>query len=302
MKGCPSFQFDFGELFWRVFILLKFETIHIRVLSAFIILGMLFPVSAFSVPIEDGFDRNQAGNRSGVFPKWEGTPPLNSDLYPNLTEGINEPHPLPSNVRRDIYIQLLKIAPVDQVQSKVFNQEKFNHLQRIGVLGFENMTFAPFEDKSAGDIVSRQAYQELRTNKNYSNIIPPQLMEDARFKIVKTPGSTTGQSRVSPDNEEIQPLVVGDRVDAVMVGAVSKFTDRYIDRDGKLQRSIASGLEFTVFLLDPQTREVIWGARFVGRQRPGIQNMDQHKGHWLNKTDFTRSAMKFVLKEFRNRD
>jgi hypothetical protein len=87
-----------------------------------------------------------------------------------------------------------------------------------------------------------------------------------------------------------------------MVGAVTKFTDRYIDRQGRVQKSIASGLEFTAFLVDPRTREVLWGARFVGSQRPGIQNFDQHKGRWLSKKDFTRSAMKFVLKEFRNRD
>ncbi len=265
-------------------------------------LGVLFPVATLSVPIEYEFDRNQAGNHPGVFPKWEGVPPLNQDLFPNLTNGINEPHPLPAQIQRDIYIQLLKTEPVNQVQSKVFNPDRFSRLQRIGVLGFENKTFAPFEDKSAGDVVSGQVYQELKTNKNYSSIIPPQLMEDVRFKIVKTPGSALDQKSSSPENEESVPLVVGDRVDAVMVGAVSKFTDQYIDRYGKIKKSIASGLEFTTFLVDPRTREVIWGARFVGRQRPGVQNFNQHKGRWLNKKDFTRSAMKSVLKEFRNRD
>lgn len=276
--------------------------IQIRLLSVLGILGLVFPIFALSVPIEDSFDRNQAGNRPGVFPKWEGTPPVDPDLFPNLTNGINEPHPLPTHVKRDIYIELLKIAPVDQVQSKVFNEDRFNHLQRIGILGFENKTFAPFEDKSAGEIVSRQAYQELIANKDYSNIIPPQLMDDVRFKIVKSPGSAPEKSPSTPDNGGATLLVTGEKVDAVMVGAVSKFTDRYIDRNGKIQRSIASGLEFTAFLMDPKTQEVIWGARFVGRQRPGIQHFDQHKGRWLNKKDFTRSAMKFVLKEFRNRN
>jgi hypothetical protein len=282
--------------------LLKFVVIQIRIFSILGILGILFPFSAFSVPIEDEFDRNQAGNRPGVFPKWKGTPPLDQDLFPNLTNGINEPHPLPSHVRKDIYIQLLKTAPIDQVQSKVFNPTRFKKLQRIGILDFENKTFAPFEDRSAGEVVSRQAYQELRTNKNYSNIIPPQLMDDVRFKIVKTPGVAPDKDQVSPDNGGTTLLVTGDKVDAVMIGAVTKYTDRYIDRNGKIQRSIASGLEFTAFLVDPKTQEVIWGARFVGRQRPGIQHFDQHKGRWLNKKDFTRSAMKSVLKEFRNRD
>ncbi len=269
-----------------------------RVQAALVFFGVLFPITVLAVPIQDEFERNQAGNNPGVFPKWKGTPPVNKDLYPNLTNGINEPHPLPTHVNRDFYTQLLRVAPVDQVQSKVFNSVRFNRLQRIGVLGFENKTFAPFEDKSAGDVVSRQAYQELKSNKSYSNIIPPQLMEDARLKIVKSPGSVAGQSL--SDSDEKAPLVAGDRVDAVMVGAVSKYTDRYVDRYGKIQKSIASGLEFTAFLVDPRTREVIWGARFVGRQRPGVQNFGQHGGRWLNKEDFTRSAMKFVLKEFRN--
>jgi hypothetical protein len=280
----------------------KFKVIQVQALLVLVLFAVLGPGSAFSVPVEDRFEKNQAGNYPGVFPKWEGTPPLNPDLYPNLTDGINEPHPLPAHVRKDIYFQLLKIEPVDQVQSKVFNSERFNHLQRIGVLGFENKTFAPFEDKSAGEVVSSQAYHELRTNKSYSNIIPPQLMDDVRFKIVKSPDSVPDQESTKPDDGSATLLVTGDKVDAVMIGAVTKFTDRYIDRSGKMQKSIASGLEFTAFLVDPRTQEVIWGARFVGRQRPGIQHFNQHKGRWLNKKDFTRSAMKYVLKEFRNRD
>lgn len=270
-----------------------------RIMPALVLLGILCPMGVSAVPIQDEFDKNQAGNHPGVFPRWQGTPPVNQDLYPNLSDGINEPHPLPAYVNRDIYTELLKVEPVDQVQSKVFNADRFNRMQRIGVLGFENKTFAPFEDKSAGDVVSRQVYQELKTNKNYSNIIPPQLMEDVRLKIVKSPGSPADQKLSG--GEKITPLVSGDRVDAVMIGAVSKYTDRYIDRYGEIQKSLASGLEFTAFLVDPRTREVIWGARFVGSQRPGVQNLGQHKGRWLSKEDFTRSAMKFVLKEFRNR-
>lgn len=272
--------------------------LRVQVLLALVFLGILFPITVLAVPIQDEFDRNQAGNHPGVFPKWQGSPPVNQDLYPNLSDGINEPHPLPTQVDRNIYTQLLRIEPVDQVQSKIFNSDRFDRLQRIGVLGFENKTFAPFEDRSAGDVISRHAYQELKTNKNYSNVIPPQLMEDARLKIVKSPGAVADPGL--SDSEEKPPLVSGDRVDAVMVGAVSKYTDRYVDRNGKIQRSIASGLEFTAFLVDPRTREVIWGARFVGRQRPGVQNFGQHGGRWLSKEDFTRSAMKFVLKEFRN--
>ena len=258
-----------------------------------------FPVTVIAVPVQDEFERNQAGNRPGVFPQWKDTPPVHQDLFPNLTDGINDPHPLPVHIDRNFYIQLLKVEPVDQVQSKVFNAEKFNRLQRIGVLEFENKTFPPFADRSAGDVVSKQVYQELKMNKNYSNIVPPQLMEDARLKIVKSPDLLTDKNM--SDSESTIPLVSSDKVDAVMVGAVSKYTDSYMDRNGRIKKSIASGLEFTAFLVDPRTREVLWGARFVGRQRPGVQNFGHYGGRWLNKKDFTRSSMKFVLKEFRNR-
>jgi hypothetical protein len=275
------------------------QFIRIQIPPVFIFFLGFFPITVLAVPIQDEFERNQAGNRPGVFPQWKDTPPVHQDLFPNLTGGINKSHPLPTHVDRDFYTQLLRVEPVDQVQSKVFNSDKFNRLQRIGVLGFENKTFPPFVDRSAGDIVSGQVYQELKTNKNYSNIIPPQLMEDARLKIVKSPNSLANKNM--SDNKETTPLVFSDKVDAVMVGAVSRYTDRYMDRNGKIQKSIASGLEFTAFLMDPRTREVLWGARFVGRQRSGVQNFSQYGGRWLNKKDFTRSAMKFVLKEFRNR-
>lgn len=278
-------------------VLLKF--IRFRILPVFMLFLWFFPVTVIAVPVQDEFERNQAGNRPGVFPQWKDTPPVHQDLFPNLTDGINDPHPLPVHIDRNFYIQLLKVEPVDQVQSKVFNAEKFNRLQRIGVLEFENKTFPPFADRSAGDVVSKQVYQELKMNKNYSNIVPPQLMEDARLKIVKSPDLLTDKNML--DSESTIPLVSSDKVDAVMVGAVSKYTDSYMDRNGRIKKSIASGLEFTAFLVDPRTREVLWGARFVGRQRPGVQNFGHYGGRWLNKKDFTRSSMKFVLKEFRNR-
>lgn len=280
-------------------VLLKVIGTQLRILPILVCLGVVFPITVLAVPFQDELDKNQVGNRPWVLPKRQGTPPVNQYIQPSLKNEINEPHPLPSDVSRDIYTQLLRVAPVDQVQSKVFNSVRFDRLQRIGVLGFENKTFAPFEDRSAGDVVSRQAYHELQSNKNYSNIIPPQLMEDVRLKIAKSPGSVVDQNLSK--SEETVPLVSWDKVDAVMIGAVSKYTNRYVDRYGKIQKSIASGLEFTAFLVDPQTLEVIWGARFVGRQRVGVQNLGQHKGRWLSKEDFTRSAMKFVLKEFRNR-
>ena len=259
---------------------------------------MLSQVSA--VPLENALDEGQAKNHLGMNRPWDEAPPVYYDLNPHITGGINEPHPLPAYIKQDSYNQLLNIEPENQVQSKIFNPELFKRLERIGVLGFENKTFAPFEDKSAGVVVSQQAYQELKTNKKYTNIIPPQMMEYARFKIIKTPGENVSRKQKNSNNE--LTLVSTDAVDAIMVGAVAKYSNQYLDRRGKIQKSIASGLEFTAFLVNPRTQEVIWGARFVGSQKAGLQNLNSDKGGWLDKEGFTRAAMKYVLKEFPNRD
>ena len=260
---------------------------------------------ASAVPIGEALDEGQAQNPLGMNRpldmnrSWDEAPPVYYDLNPHMSDGINEPRPLPAYIKRDAYNQLLNIEPANQVQSKIFNQELFKRLQRIGVLDFENKTFAPFEDKSAGEVVSQQAYQELKSTKKYSNIIPPQMMEDARFKIIKTPGENASQEKEL--NNELT-LVSADAVDAVMVGAVTKYSNQYRDRRGKIQIGVASGLEFTAFLVNPRTREVIWGARFVGSQKAGLQNFNTNRRGWLSKEAFTRAAMKYVLKEFPNRD
>jgi hypothetical protein len=295
---------DFSH-FLGALLLLNVSRISIGVLALLIFCGLVLS-QASAVPLENALDEGQTRSQVGMNSPlkmdrpWDEAPPVYYDLNPHMTDGINEPHPLPAYIKRDTYNQLLTIEPTNQVQSKVYNRELFKKLQRIGVLGFENKTFAPFEDKSAGEVVSRQAYQELKTNKKYSNIIPPQMMEDARFKIIKSPGNNVSQKQNNSNNE--LALVSTDAVDAVMVGAVTKYSNQYRDRRGKIQNSVASGLEFTAFLVNPRTQEVIWGARFVGSQKSGLQNFNSNKGGWLNKEAFTRVAMKYVLKELPNRD
>ena len=265
-------------------------------------LGTAMVPEVSAVPLENALDKGQAQNYLEMNRPWDEAPPLYHNINPHLTDGINEPHPMPAYIKRKTYNQLLNIAPVNQVQSKIFNSKLFDGIQRIGVLGFENKTFALFEDKSAGEVVSQQAYHELKTNKNYSNVIPPQMMEDARFKIVKTPDNDVKEKQ-SNSYDGLKPeLVSTDAVDAILVGAVTKYSNRYRDRRGNIKQGIASGLEFSVFLVDPRNQEVIWGARFVGSQKQGLRNLARKKGGWLNKEGFTRLAMKYVLKDFRNRD
>ena len=266
------------------------------------IMAIVMVPKASAVPLENTLDKGQAHTELGIHRPWIEAPPLYYDINPHLTDRINEPHPVPSYIKREIYNQLLNIEPVDYVQSKIFDRKVFDGIQRIGVLGFENKTVTFFADKSAGKVVSQQAYNELKANKNYSNVIPPQMMEDGSFKLVKTPGKNERQKLSNSHRGLKAELVSTDAVDAVLVGAVTKFSNNHRDRRGNIKKSIASGLEFSVFLLDPHTQGVIWGARFVGSQKPGLQNLSRNKGVWLDKEDFTRLAMKYVLKDFRNRE
>ena len=76
--------------------MLKF--IRVQIFSGFMLFLGFSPITVLAVPIQDEFERNQAENRPGVFPQWKGTPPVHQDLSPNLTYGINKPHPLPKAV------------------------------------------------------------------------------------------------------------------------------------------------------------------------------------------------------------
>jgi len=271
-------------------------------LAVFISYGPMIARS-LAVPLENALDAGQAKNHLEMNRPWDDAPPVYYGLNPQITGDINEPHPLPTYISRKTYNELLNIEPVNQVQSKIFNRQLFESLQRIGVLGFENKTVAPFGDKDAGEVISRQAYQELKANKKYSNIIPPQMMEDARIKIVNTIGNYPTSKKGKFNRDEMRAeLVATDTVDAVLVGAVSKYSNKYRDRRGNIKKSIASGLEFSAFLVDPKTQEVIWGARFVGGQKSSLKNFIRNNGVWQNKEGLSRTAMKYVLKEFRNRD
>ena len=110
------------------------------------------------------------------------------------------------------------------------------------------------------------------------------------------------QKQSKPHNALKAELVSTNAVDAVLVGAVTKYSNMYKDRRGNIQKGIASGLDFAVFVVDPRPQVVICGARFVGSQKQGLHNFSRKKGSWLNKEGFTRLAMKYVLKDFRNRD
>jgi hypothetical protein len=235
-------------------------------------------------------------------------PVVHPSLHPNLNDEINEAHPIPKYIKKFsknqnfpvYYNQLLGVTPKDQVQSKVFNEQAFRSIRRIGVLGFENKTSGPFRDENAGSVVAKQVSDELLSASSYLIIPPPVVLEDAQLEIVVKPPSGTP----APQSKESQPTIPelpysNEKVDAVIIGAVTKYMDTYRDREGTVKKSLAGGVEFGAFLVSARTGDVIWGARYVGSQPTGLTRFLLESGpRWMSKKQLSQAAMKNVLKAF----
>jgi len=271
---------------------------------------ILLTANANAIPLNDAYETGQAEFQgSPVFqPRSEGQLVFHPSLHPGSNDALNEEHPIPDYVKKisknqlfsTHYRQLLETEPVNQIQSKIFDEQAFRSIQKIGVLDFENRTVSPFRDEKAGHVIAKQISKELKSRKDYF-IIPPRMMnEDARIRIVaQIPGNKAGQ--VEPPQVERQPAIPGlpnqnNKVDAVMIGAVSKYMNSYQDRNGKIEKSLSSKVEFGSFLVSTRTGDVLWGARFIGAQPTGLLSSG---AKWLSKKQLSKRAMKEVLKSFR---
>jgi hypothetical protein len=281
------------------------------------ILVLAIATPGYGIPMGEPFLKldNQGADQQelGYKPMNPVTPPTDLSLHPNLTPFINEAHPYPDYIKKfnrggqfpQYYLDLLKTAPVNQVQSKVFDRSAFKNMHVIGVAGFENKTAKPFKDESAGYVIANQISQELQSYEKYRVIPPPRTSEDARLKITKTPHSTSpemdktqgGKAKTRFSRDDL-PLPK-KKVDAVLIGAVTRYVDSFVDRRGKTRESISSGVEFGAYLVNAKTGDVLWGARYVGTQTPNILGFLEGETHWLSKEELSRSAMKKVLKAFR---
>lgn len=273
-----------------------------------------------SFPVGDAFDKKQTDPvpRSGGYYYYEGNEtqaPVNKSLQPNLTDQYNEPHPFPEYIKKfsqadrlpEYYRQLLLIQPEDHVQSKIFDMSAFKEMKRIGVLGFENKTYAPNISANAGEVVASQLFSELQSTTTYTVISPPEMNELMyRMKIVTTPSKdkkgkkeTASPPVEAPDASKL-PFTTKD-MDGVLIGAVTKFMDTYKDERGELKKSISSGVEFGAYLISTKTGAVVWGARYVGAQPTGLISIlkgETRSASWLEKEDLSRSAMKKVIQAF----
>ena len=272
---------------------------------------ILLTTNAHAIPVGDAYETGQAEFQgSPAFqPRNEVPPVFHPSLHPGLNDKINEDHPIPDYIKKisknqlfpTHYQQLIETKPVNQVQSKIFDEQAFRSIQRIGVLGFENKTVSPFRDEEAGHVIAKQISRELQSTKGYFIIPPLMTNEDARIRIVaQVPGNKAGQ--VESSHVESRPVIPvlptnpSNKVDAVMIGAVSKYMNSYQDRNEKIKKSLSSKVEFGSFLVSTRTGDVLWGARFIGSQPTGLLNSG---AKWLSKKQLSNRAMKEILKSFR---
>ena len=275
---------------------------------------VLFVSGAGAFPVGDAFDTGQAEIQAspGFHPRNEMSPVFHPSLHPNLNDEINEAHPIPDYIKKFskgqdfpvYYHQLLEVTPENQVQSKIFNEPLFRSVRRIGVLGFENKTAGPFKDENAGNVVAKQVSHELQSVTDYF-IIPPLVMrEDARLRIVVESPAVGGGVSGETTGMKAQPAIPklpysSEKMDAVMIGAVTKYVDSYRNRRGEIEKSLSSGVEFGAFLVSTRTGDVIWGARYVGSQPTGLTRFLLDSGPtWMSKEQLSQAAMKNVLRAF----
>lgn len=267
-----------------------------------------------SFPLDDPFNKKLT-DPSAPFPRHEMGTPVHKSLQPLLNDLINEPHPFPESIEKtskdgklpEYYRQLLLVTPEDHVQSKIFDMQAFKEMKKIGVMGFENKTYAPYANSIAGEIVTDQAFSEMRST-SYAVISPPEMNDMIyRMKIVATPSDKKPKSQkgkkeptassVEPETSKL-PFTSKD-MDGVLVGAVTKFIDSYVDERGETQKSISSGVEFGAYLISTKTGNVVWGARYISAQQVNlIATLTGEHGSWLDKEALSRKGMKKVMQVF----
>ncbi len=297
-----------------------------------LIFGSLFLITAisgspaFGIPIGDAFEIDD-GSRRPLYdshtynPTNQSHEPMLKELNPTLNPKLNLDHPYPEYLEKFMkgdrypvyYKQLLEVEPDDQVQSKVFNPEAFRGVRRIGVINFENKTKGMDKSEEAGSLVAEHVSSELETAGRYAVIHPKKMVEEYQMKMMTTPESrrksgatTSGNSPQAMKAGNVNSQVTttydlpysGDKIDAVMIGAVTRYGNTFYDQDNKPSRSPGVALEFGAYLISTKTGEAIWGARFVGSQKPSIRNIQFGKLRWLNKREFTQMVVGKVLKDF----
>jgi hypothetical protein len=279
--------------------------------------GLVFAAGpAWAINTDDAFplDQQNPNPSLNAHPLHKVAPGEYRSNNPNLTDEINEPHPIPEYLNKfpkvgrfpKYYYQLLETDPDDQVQSKVFDPQAFKQAKRIGVVFFENKTSGLGKDKNAGNLVANQVSTELERVKELSVVSPTRMLEEFQLKIVATPDQKFDSGKIpTPSEQPVSKLGYDlpyskDKFDAVLIGSVTRYTNWRKNRAGRPDHSEGAAVEFSVYLISTRTGEAIWGARFVGSQSVSMANIFSAQRLWLDKQNYSREAIKKVLKDFRN--
>ncbi len=282
------------------------------------VVGLVFAAGpAWAINTDDAFPQYQQNPNPSLnaHPLHKIAPEEYRSNNPNLTDEINEPHPIPEYLSKfpkqgqfpKYYHQLLQIDPDDNVQSKVFDRRAFKQAKRIGVVFFENKTSGLGADENAGHLIANQVSTELETVKKLAVVSPIRMLEEFQLKMVATPDQAP-DSGTSPAPSSKQSIskpgydlpYSKDKFDAVLIGSVSRYTNLHKNRAGQPDTSEGAAVEFSVYLISTQTGEAIWGARFVGSQSASLSNVFSAQRLWLDKQNYSREAIKKVFKDFRD--
>ena len=217
---------------------------------------------------------------------------------------INEPHPVPEYIENmsgsgkfsTYYREVLNTAPVDYLQSKVFDPEVLRNIKKILIYNFENKTSEPFRNSNAGKDVALGISEELKSIPAYTIIPPVEKKSDLQLQIFAPEGITNsknGKQSASPFAE------AANQADAVLIGAVTKYSDTYINRKGFREDSQSSVLEFGAYLVQPSSGKVVWGARYVSKSGGKATGWFRFKGK-ISKEDHSRSATRALRDALRS--
>ncbi|PIQ99585.1 MAG: hypothetical protein COV66_10545 [Nitrospinae bacterium CG11_big_fil_rev_8_21_14_0_20_45_15] len=283
--------------------------------------GMTLPTLSQAIPMGSPNDKNQARvtgdwmfHPSGeqVHPSHypnSGVDGLNSfSESKNLAKSanndlkINEPHPIPQFIESmsisdkfpALYLDILNTPPVDYLQSKIFDDDAFRKIKRIRVYDFENKTTEPFQSADAGQEVARKISEELKNISTYTIIHPAENKSDLKLQIFAPHNGTDTNN--AQQNTSASPFAEdAQQADAVLIGAVTKYSDTYINEQGIREPSFASVLEFGAYLVQPKTGKVIWGARYVNKNGGASSGWVRFKND-LSKEEHSQLAIKTLRK------
>ena len=186
----------------------------------------------------------------------------------------------------------------------MFDRQTFKKARRIGVIYFENKTYGLGKDKDAGQLVANQFSTQLEKLKELSVVSPPRMLDEFQMKIVTTPDPKPGLEESPapagpPGSKPGYDLPYSrDKFDAVLIGTVTRYTNWHKNRAGEPDHGEGAAVEFGVYLISTKTGEAIWGARFVGHQSASLANIFSSQNRWLDKKNYSREAIKKVLKDF----